>query len=109
MTGDEEDAWHLANPMNVYNDIYYGMILTISGHPEEIFNGIYTALDYFYDAYVQTRHIYFKNNNNMYLYYYPIDGEAYGYWRLHLIENPFIQSNSGGEMKYCFSYMCLYY
>jgi len=34
LTNDEEHWWHVANPMNIYKDIYYGMILTISGHPD---------------------------------------------------------------------------
>ena len=45
----------------------------------------------------------------MYLYYYPVNSESYGYWRLHTYDGFYIDYNSGGEMKHCFSYMCLYY
>ena len=42
MTGDECNDCK-ANPDNIYRDIYYGMELTIYGHPEDEFNGVYIA------------------------------------------------------------------
>ena len=48
MIGDECGDNCLDNPDNMYRDIYFGMELTILGHPEEQFNGVYIALDYLY-------------------------------------------------------------
>jgi len=60
------------------------MELTISGHPLEEVNGVYIALDYLYnDGLYSSKYIYFKNSNDeIYLYYWPLNGEANGYWRL---------------------------
>ena len=57
------------------------MHLTFSGHPNDLYNGEYEALDYLYNS--ETPYTYFKNSNGMYLYYYPDFGESYGEWRLN--------------------------
>ena len=74
----------VANPDNMYRDIYYGMELTIFGHPDDDFNGIYIASDYLYDDGIyKFKYVYFINPNGMHLYYWEVNGETNGYWRLH--------------------------
>ena len=94
----------------MYRDIYFGMELTISEHPDEQYNGVYIALDNLYsDDWYSSKYIHFRNSNGMYLYYWPINEEANGHWILNGLEFQYIDLNNGGEMKYCFSYSCLYY
>jgi len=65
----------------MYDDPYFGMHFTFSGHLIDLFNGEYTALDYLYNS--ETPYIHFRNNNGMYLYYYPMDatdGDTIGVW-----------------------------
>ena len=83
MTGD-----YVANTNNMYEDIYFGMQFTFSGHYyEEIYNGVYTALDYLYNS--ETRFIHFRNTNGMYLFFYSFgdEFETYGSWFLNYNEN----------------------
>jgi len=69
----------------MYNDPYYGMNILLSGHIIDDYNGIYTALDYFYvnPWGIESRYIHFKNNNDMFLYYLALEGETVGVWGLH--------------------------
>ena len=81
MTGDLSHDFHVLNSDNIYDDPYFGMHLTFSGHPNDLYNGEYEALDYLYNS--EKPYTYFKNNNGMYLYYLPFDGESEGLWNLH--------------------------
>ena len=72
------------NPDNIYRDIYHGMELVISGHPENDYNGVYIASDYLYKSfYYSSEYIHFINPNGMYLYFWEVNGENNGYWRLN--------------------------
>ena len=66
----------------MFDDPYFGMHLTFSGHPIDSYNGEYEALDYLYDS--ETPYTNFMNENGMYLYYASLEnGESYGSWVLH--------------------------
>ena len=81
------------------------MHFTFSEHPNELYNGQYEALDYLYNS--EKPYTYFRNNNDVYLYYYPLNGESIGYWYLHDSEE--YNYHNGGLMSDCRSYMCLFY
>ena len=68
----------------MFNDIYFGMHVTFSGHPDDLYNGEYIAHDYLYMIWgYPSPFVHFRNTNGMYLYYYPFDGENKGYWNLN--------------------------
>jgi len=81
-----------------------------SGHYIDDYNGLYTALDFFNVDYWTgnpSRYIHFKNTNEMFLYYFPLDGETEGVW--YLTDNENLLYDYGGNMYSCSTYMCLFY
>ena len=67
----------------MFDDPYFGMHFTLSGHPIDSYNGEYAALDYLY----YSQWIHFRNNDGMYLYYSQLDGENNGIWNLQNSED----------------------
>ena len=93
----------------MYDDLYFNMQLVVSEHSlDDKYNGIYKALDYFYNS--ETRYIHFKNiNGEAYIWYVPYSGETNGYWCLNENEGQTLSDYSGGYTSDCSTYMCLFY